>query len=127
MVPFNSIKSFFDPSVQFGLQFETSDAAAESPAGNLPAVMETDGLCAVAPTLLQRIDKHMLDTRLGSLESMTLRGINSAITFFMRGEICLSALHADGALTAETRTQLAQMVDDLSRTYSQPEITNVDH
>jgi hypothetical protein len=38
VVPFNSIKSFFDPSVQFGLQFETSDAAAESPAGNLPAV-----------------------------------------------------------------------------------------
>src|ERR1700750_3385516 len=37
VVPFNSIKSFFDPSVQFGLQFETSDSAAESPAGNLPA------------------------------------------------------------------------------------------
>ena len=26
VVPFNSIKSFFDPSVQFGLQFEPSDA-----------------------------------------------------------------------------------------------------
>jgi hypothetical protein len=34
MVPFNAIKSFFDPSVQFGLQFEPSEgtpAAAESP------------------------------------------------------------------------------------------------
>ena len=38
VVPFNSIKSFFDPSVQFGLQFEPSDAAAETPATNLPAV-----------------------------------------------------------------------------------------
>ena len=38
VVPFNSIKSFFDPSVQFGLQFETSDAAAESAAASLPAV-----------------------------------------------------------------------------------------
>ena len=28
VVPFNAIKSFFDPSVQFGLQFEPSDAAA---------------------------------------------------------------------------------------------------
>ena len=28
VVPFNSIKSFFDPSVQFGLQFEAYDAAA---------------------------------------------------------------------------------------------------
>src|ERR1700738_800800 len=38
VVPFNSIKSFFDPSVQFGLQFEPSDAATETPAANLPAV-----------------------------------------------------------------------------------------
>jgi uncharacterized protein len=28
VVPFNAIKSFFDPSVQFGLQFEASDGAA---------------------------------------------------------------------------------------------------
>jgi len=28
VVPFSAIKSFFDPSVQFGLQFETSDASA---------------------------------------------------------------------------------------------------
>lgn len=27
VVPFNAIKSFFDPSVQFGLQFEPADAA----------------------------------------------------------------------------------------------------
>src|SRR5262249_49823961 len=44
-VPFAAIKSFFDPSVQFGLQFETADAVAtesavdavEAPAKNLPA------------------------------------------------------------------------------------------
>jgi hypothetical protein len=38
VVPFHSIKSFFDPSVQFGLQFEPADTAAETPAVNLPAV-----------------------------------------------------------------------------------------
>jgi hypothetical protein len=39
VVPFNSIKSFFDPSVQFGLQFEAADAASETPAAtNLPAI-----------------------------------------------------------------------------------------
>jgi uncharacterized protein len=38
VVPFNAIKSFFDPSVQFGLQFEPSEAAIEAPAANLPAV-----------------------------------------------------------------------------------------
>jgi hypothetical protein len=38
VVPFNAIKSFFDPSVQFGLTFEPSDAVPETPATNLPAV-----------------------------------------------------------------------------------------
>ncbi|WP_022720504.1 SspB family protein [Rhodopseudomonas sp. B29] len=30
VVPFSAIKSFFDPSVQFGLQFETADANADA-------------------------------------------------------------------------------------------------
>jgi hypothetical protein len=38
VVPFNSIKSFFDPSVKFGLQFEPTDAVPETAATNLPAV-----------------------------------------------------------------------------------------
>jgi uncharacterized protein len=49
VVPFSSIKSFFDPSVQFGLQFETTDGAAspadEKPAAALPA---TSALAAPA-------------------------------------------------------------------------------
>src|SRR5450432_2033089 len=49
VVPFNSIKSFFDPSVQFGLQFEPSDAAAENPATNLPAVPAPSALSVPAP------------------------------------------------------------------------------
>lgn len=43
VVPFSAIKSFFDPSVQFGLQFEPVDeaAAAEAPAvETLPAAPE---------------------------------------------------------------------------------------
>jgi uncharacterized protein len=35
-VPFSAIKSFFDPSVQFGLQFEPTEVAGEMPT-NLPA------------------------------------------------------------------------------------------
>src|ERR1700682_5627012 len=54
VVPFNSIKSFFDPSVQFGLQFEPSDAAAEAPAASLPAVAAPSSTAAAltvpAPT-----------------------------------------------------------------------------
>jgi hypothetical protein len=54
VVPFNSIKSFFDPSVQFGLQFEPSDAAAEAPAASHPSVAApsstASALTAPAPT-----------------------------------------------------------------------------
>ncbi len=96
-------------------------------AGNLPPAFSADGLCAVAPTLLQRIERHMFDTKLGPLKSMTLHGATSAVTFFMKGNICLSALHTTEELAAQTRRQLAQMVDELSRTYSQPEISHVDH
>ena len=54
VVPFNAIKSFFDPSVQFGLQFEPSDAAAETaatgdPAANLPASPAASSLTAPEP------------------------------------------------------------------------------
>jgi len=50
VIPFSAIKSFFDPSVQFGLQFETSDATAEpapaetatAPATSLPAPAEAN-------------------------------------------------------------------------------------
>jgi uncharacterized protein len=54
VVPFASIKSFFDPSVQFGLQFDPqetpSETASEMPASaNLPAVPPASGLPAAAP------------------------------------------------------------------------------
>jgi hypothetical protein len=48
VVPFNSIKSFFDPSVQFGLQFEPADAA-EAATTNLPAVPAS--AAPAAPTM----------------------------------------------------------------------------
>ncbi len=49
VVPFSSIKSFFDPSVQFGLQFDPSESMAEAPAANLPAAAVPSALTAPAP------------------------------------------------------------------------------
>src|SRR5438477_5965148 len=51
VVPFNAIKSFFDPSVQFGLQFEPAEAeaAAEAPPANLPAVPAPPALPVAPP------------------------------------------------------------------------------
>lgn len=45
VVPFAAIKSFFDPSVQFGLQFEPADAA-ETPETKLAAVPASPALSA---------------------------------------------------------------------------------
>jgi hypothetical protein len=45
VIPLAAIKSFFDPSVQFGLQFEPQEAA-EAPAAKLPAVPPSPALPA---------------------------------------------------------------------------------
>ena len=50
VVPFAAIKSFLDPSVQFGLQFEPSEAGPEAPAAKLPAIPAAPDLPAVTPT-----------------------------------------------------------------------------
>ncbi|HZV05083.1 MAG TPA: ClpXP protease specificity-enhancing factor SspB [Gemmataceae bacterium] len=49
VVPFSAIKSFFDPSVQFGLQFEPSDSAEPPAAKNLPAAAPTAASHPLAP------------------------------------------------------------------------------
>jgi uncharacterized protein len=48
VVPFSAIKSFFDPSVQFSLQFEPTEAMTEAPAKNLPAAPAPSAPPAVA-------------------------------------------------------------------------------
>jgi uncharacterized protein len=49
VVPFAAIKSFLDPSVQFGLQFEPSETAAEASAAKLPTVPTPSALPVAAP------------------------------------------------------------------------------
>jgi hypothetical protein len=49
VVPFAAIKSFLDPSVQFGLQFEPSEATAEAASAQLPAVPTPSALPVTAP------------------------------------------------------------------------------
>ncbi len=50
VVPFSAIKSFFDPSVQFGLQFDPQEATSEAPAQpTCPPLPPAPALPAVAP------------------------------------------------------------------------------
>jgi hypothetical protein len=58
--------------------------------------------------------------------AMTLYASDSAVSFFAKGSVCLTAVR-ENSLTPETRTQLADLVEKLSKTYTQPESSNVDH
>jgi predicted regulator of Ras-like GTPase activity (Roadblock/LC7/MglB family) len=89
-------------------------------AGSLPAELATEGICAMAPALMQRIENHLVDTKLGLLRGMTLSCVKGAITFYMHENLCLAALHADTELPAETREKLSRIVHELSRKYSHP-------
>jgi predicted regulator of Ras-like GTPase activity (Roadblock/LC7/MglB family) len=89
-------------------------------AGSLPAELETEGICAMAPSVIQRIENHLVDTKLGALRGMTLSCLKGAITFFMHENLCLAALHADVNLPGETRDKLGRIVHELSRKYSHP-------
>jgi predicted regulator of Ras-like GTPase activity (Roadblock/LC7/MglB family) len=89
-------------------------------AGSLPAELETDGICAMAPSLMQRIENHLVDTKLGLLRGMTLSCVKGAVTFYMHENLCLAALHADVDLPGETRDRLGRIVHELSRKYSHP-------
>jgi hypothetical protein len=54
VVPFKAIKNFFDPSVKFGLQFETADDAVEElPEGKLPAAAAPAAVASQEPAAEQ--------------------------------------------------------------------------
>lgn len=89
-------------------------------AGNLPEELQADGLCALAPSMLQRMKNHLVETQFGGLRAMTLSCANASITFVMQDNLCLAALHAGGELTPETRERLRRIVQELSNKYSYP-------
>ena len=96
-------------------------------AGKLPAELCVEGLCAMLPSVLQKIDNHLFETKLGPLNALTLYTIKAPLTFLRRGDICLALLHAESDLPAATRDQLVSIAEELSQTYSEQQPTHVDH
>jgi predicted regulator of Ras-like GTPase activity (Roadblock/LC7/MglB family) len=90
-------------------------------AGELPEDAAADGLCAMAPSIMGRVAQHVRGTKLGSLVGATIHTTNSAVSFFAHGNICLTALHTEGSLPAETQTKIAQLVRKLSEQYTKTE------
>jgi hypothetical protein len=62
VVPFSAIKSFFDPSVQFALQFEPSEAVAEAPAKNLPAAASAPAASSVPAAVVKPEPEPVAET-----------------------------------------------------------------
>jgi len=96
-------------------------------AGNIPDDMHMEGLSAVAPTMLKKLEKHMCETQLGPLTCLTVHGEKSPVTFFSAGNLCLTAVHNGTELSAESRRELSRITQELSRTYSQLEAAHVNH
>src|SRR5437762_6365465 len=96
-------------------------------AGNIPDEMHMEGLSAVAPTMLKKLQKHMCETQLGPLSSMTVHGQKSPVTFFGAGDLCLTAVHNGVELSAADRRELGRITQELSRTYPKVETPHVDH
>src|SRR5215471_237676 len=96
-------------------------------AGELPAQMAADGLCAIAPSIFERVTRHVGATKLGALQGVTLYASGAAVSIFACGNICLTALHAKESLSSKTRETIAELAAKLSNNYTQPEKSNVDH
>jgi hypothetical protein len=96
-------------------------------AGNLPTKLGAEAVCAMAPSLIERIEPHLGGTELGGLRALTLHCTNSTLTFFRHSNVCLAALHKNGDLTGEVRTELHRLLVELSRTYSQTKTSHVDN
>jgi predicted regulator of Ras-like GTPase activity (Roadblock/LC7/MglB family) len=89
-------------------------------AGNIPAQYEAEALCALAPSIVRRIDDQMIGASLGPLNGMTLYCAKTPVSFFAHGNICLAALHSADALGAEIRARLSCVVRELAQMYAQP-------
>jgi hypothetical protein len=72
----------------------------------------------MAPSLMQRIGNHVVETKLGPLRGMTLSCAKGAVTFFMHENLCLAALHGSGDLSLEVREKLTRIVHELALKYS---------
>jgi predicted regulator of Ras-like GTPase activity (Roadblock/LC7/MglB family) len=89
-------------------------------AGNIPTEYEADALCALAPSIVKRIDDQMVGASLGPLNGMTLYCAKTPVSFFAHGNICLAALHSADALAAEIRARLSCVVRELAQMYAPP-------
>lgn len=89
-------------------------------AGNIPAEYQTEALCALAPSIMKRINDQMVGATLGPLNGITLYCAKTPVSFFAHENICLAVLHSDGEIASDVRARLSCAARELARMYAQP-------
>ena len=89
-------------------------------AGNIPAEYQAEALCALAPTIVKRINDQMVGASLGPLNGITLYCAKTPVSFFAHRNICLAVLHSTVEITTEVRARLVCAVRELAQMYAQP-------
>jgi len=69
---------------------------------------------------MQRVEKHLLETKLGALRTLTLSCAEAAITFLTRDNLCIAILHPHDKLAADVRKRLPRILEALSLKYTNP-------
>ncbi|HZR78466.1 MAG TPA: roadblock/LC7 domain-containing protein, partial [Chthoniobacterales bacterium] len=90
-------------------------------AGEFPEEVAAEGLCAMAPAIVERVAQHVRETKLGALVAVTVHATESAVTYFAHGNICLGVLHATEPLPPATGKELAGLTEKLSKHYAKTE------
>jgi predicted regulator of Ras-like GTPase activity (Roadblock/LC7/MglB family) len=89
-------------------------------AGDLPAELGSDGLCAMAPSLVQKLQAQISETKLGGLQSVTLYCGNAPVSLFNERNICLAVVHSGGDIATDVRERLAFTARELADMYPPP-------
>jgi predicted regulator of Ras-like GTPase activity (Roadblock/LC7/MglB family) len=89
-------------------------------AGSLPFELGADGLCAMAPSLVKRLETQVAETKFGALHSVTLFCENAPVSFFMHDNICLTVVHEDGEISADVRERLSFTTREVAGMYPPP-------
>jgi len=132
-------------------RFATDKASAEKIPGKATEQPKVEAKIDIAPVAEKKVDPKEVVAQVSALpgvkacaitfsDGLSLAGelpgeiaaeglcaSGSAVSFFAQGNICLTAVHAEGSLLAQTRTQIAELVEKLSRVYAQSETPRVDH
>ena len=90
-------------------------------AGNIPAEYEADALCALAPSIMKRINDQMIGANLGPLNGITLYlRKNAGQLFRPRQYLPRRPPLGRTRSRAEVRARLGCAVRELARMYAQP-------